>query len=229
MDQNTNLSKDVATAKELRVKMDQWDRVAEVRDLSTPEKEAFVSTRRQFFNAEKIISQSLKQNSRVRSARAGDENTSFFHGIVRGGLKRNTIKGLNVNGCWVEDPSTLKNHIADFFMKHFQEHDPLRPSSISQKFRKLTTDQASLLEAPFTEDEIKHAVWSCGGSKAPGPDGYSFSFIKSNWELLKSDIMATAMEFQKRGKLAKGCNSTFLSLIPKSTDPLTLNDYRPIS
>lgn len=31
------------------------------------------------------------------------------------------------------------------------------------------------------------------------------------------------MDFQRRGKLTKGCNSTL------TNDPLTLNDYRPIS
>ncbi|GJX49843.1 hypothetical protein Tco_0276688 [Tanacetum coccineum] len=28
-----------------------------------------------------------------------------------------------------------------------------------------------------TLEEIKEAVWDCGSSKAPGPDGYSFAFV----------------------------------------------------
>ncbi|GJY53072.1 hypothetical protein Tco_0444736 [Tanacetum coccineum] len=30
-----------------------------------------------------------------------------------------------------------------------------------------------------TLEEIKEAVWDCGSSKAPGPDGYSFAFVKN--------------------------------------------------
>lgn len=94
---NSNLSADLEKAKELRAKMEQWDREAELRELSSHEKEVFVTTRRDFFQAEKLVSQSLKQKSKVKWAVAGDENSSFFHGMVRGRLKRNTIKGLNVN------------------------------------------------------------------------------------------------------------------------------------
>lgn len=36
-------------------------------------------------------------------------------------------------------------------------------------------------------------------------------------------------EFEDSGRIPKGCNSTFVTLIPKSGDPITLSDYRPIS
>lgn len=89
--------------------------------------------------------------------------------------------------------------------------------------------QIALLDSPITADEIKEAVWSCEGSKAPGPDGYTFTFIKKHWELLKKDIFSYVKEFEQKGRLTRGCNSTFLTLVPKVSDPFTLHDYRPIS
>lgn len=35
--------------------------------------------------------------------------------------------------------------------------------------------------------------------------------------------------FKASGRFARGCHSSFVTLIPKIKDPLTLNDYRPIS
>ncbi|GJR83785.1 ribonuclease H-like domain-containing protein [Tanacetum coccineum] len=35
------------------------------------------------------------------------------------------------------------------------------------------------LERQVTLEEIKEAVWDCESSKAPGPDGYSFAFVKN--------------------------------------------------
>jgi len=36
-------------------------------------------------------------------------------------------------------------------------------------------------------------------------------------------------EFHRNGKPAKGINSTFIALIPKTDSPQRLNDFRPIS
>lgn len=81
----------------------------------------------------------------------------------------------------------------------------------------------------FTKDEIKKVIWNCDGSKSPEPDSFSQSFFKAHWDTLKYDLMNLVKEFEIKGRLVKGCNSTFITLIPKLSDPLTLSDYRPIS
>ena len=35
--------------------------------------------------------------------------------------------------------------------------------------------------------------------------------------------------FEKYGTLDRGCNSSFITLVPKIKDPLHIGDYRPIS
>lgn len=108
-----------------------------------------------FSKLKKLFLNPSNKNPGSRGAAAGNENTKFFHGMLRGRLKRNAIKGLNVNGPWVEDPPTLKHHIADFFKKLFQEQDLHRPSFTSNRFKLLTTEQMSFLDALFFEEEIK--------------------------------------------------------------------------
>ncbi|XP_068486340.1 uncharacterized protein [Phaseolus vulgaris] len=81
----------------------------------------------------------------------------------------------------------------------------------------------------FSEEEVKNAVWDCGGSKSPGPDGFNFNFIKSCWEVHKVDVMAAVQLFHTTGSLRKGCNASFIALIPKVRDPSTLDQFRPIS
>lgn len=82
---------------------------------------------------------------------------------------------------------------------------------------------------PFLGDETKQAIWDIEGSKAPGPDGFTFTFLKAHWNIIKEDVIAFVKEFEGTGLIPKGCNSTFLTLISKSGDPLTLTDFRPIS
>lgn len=78
-------------------------------------------------------------------------------------------------------------------------------------------------------EEVKRAVWDCGNEKAPGPDGFSFAFIKKCWDNIKDDVMAFVKHFERFGRIGKGCNSSFITLVPKVKDPLHLGDFRPIS
>jgi hypothetical protein len=69
----------------------------------------------------------------------------------------------------------------------------------------------------------------CDSYECPGPDGISFGFIKDFWDLLKDDLMRFLIEFHRNGRLSKGINNTFISLIPKVDSPQCLNEFCPIS
>lgn len=92
----------------------------------------------------------------------------------------------------------------------------------------LESDRADL-EVAFSEEEIKAAVWNFGVEKSPGPDGFGGQFFKSCWEVVKHDVSRVFTEFHKNGKLCKGMNSTFITLIPKILNLVNIGDYRPIS
>lgn len=159
----------------------------------------------------------------------GDENSAYFHGILRGRLKRNSLKGLLINGVWVDDPVKVKLEVHEYFKRHFSEPLQDRPTFCSSKFSFINDVQVSTLDAPFSEEEIKHAVWVCEGFKVPGPDGFTFAFFKTHWDCIKGDIVRFVKEFELTGCLPKGCNSTFITLIPKINDLILLSDYPPIS
>ena len=73
------------------------------------------------------------------------------------------------------------------------------------------------------------AVWDCESEKSPGPDGLNFKFIKSFWHTIKPDVLHFLDEFYVNGRFPKGCNASFIALIPKKADPQVQNDYRHIS
>jgi len=81
----------------------------------------------------------------------------------------------------------------------------------------------------FSEEEVKEAVWQCEGSKSPSPDGFNFNFIKKSWKYLKVDFVAALEEFHEIGYIPKGCNASYIALVPKVKDPCKLDQFRPIS
>lgn len=52
--------------------------------------------------------------------------------------------------------------------------------------KKVDACDNSFSVAPFTIDEVKKVIWACDSNKSPGLDGFSFRFIKEDWEKMKS-------------------------------------------
>nr|KAJ0220562.1 hypothetical protein LSAT_V11C200090910 [Lactuca sativa] len=127
------------------------------------------------------------------------------------------------------DPAAIKEVVFNHFAGRFAEPNKLRPKFISPNFKKLPPQVAKHLEDPFSLDEIKATIWACGSDKAPGPDGFSFSFLKQHWEVIGGDFYLAVKHFEATRYIDKGCNSSFITLIPKVQDPITINDFRPIS
>ncbi|KAL7613388.1 hypothetical protein Lser_V15G07136 [Lactuca serriola] len=171
----------------------------------------------------------LQQKAKVKWLTDGDENTTFFHCSVKRKNRKNQIHGLHINGVWCTDPEEIKKEVHDFFASKFHDAWPNRPKLISHLFKTLSAENVVLLDAPFTFEEVKQAIWSYGGEKASGPDGYTFKILKSKWDLIKADIFRFMKHFESHGSLARGCNSSFISLISKVKDPLHLGDYIPIN
>ncbi|GKF38472.1 RNA-directed DNA polymerase, eukaryota, reverse transcriptase zinc-binding domain protein, partial [Tanacetum coccineum] len=76
---------------------------------------------------------------------------------------------------------------------------------------------------------VKEAVWDCGSSKAPGPDGYSFAFVKKYWGTIQKDLYAFVNLFFASCVMPNSANSSFFTLIPKVNNPTLITDFRPIS
>jgi len=81
----------------------------------------------------------------------------------------------------------------------------------------------------FSVEEVRDAVWLCDGSKSPGPDGFNLFFVKEGWEIFKDEIVEALALFHETGCIPKGCNASFVALVPKVRDPAKLEQYRPIS
>lgn len=123
----------------------------------------------------------------------------------------------------------MKSKIHQNFKRQFSKSPIVRLTFINNNFLQLKTHQTKSLELPITIEEIQSAVWACEGSKAPRLDDFTFTFIIAHWNTIKEEIINFVKEFEETGTLPRGCDTTFVTLIPKVKDPLTLSDYRPIS
>ncbi|KAK2418273.1 hypothetical protein QL285_040487 [Trifolium repens] len=141
----------------------------------------------------------------------------------------NAISSVQVDGVTLEGVHPVRQAVFSHFATHFKARVVTRPGVENLRFRRLSVVERSSLTRPFSESEVKDAIWDCDSFKSPGPDGVNFGFIKDFWEEMKGYVMRFISEFHRNGKLTKGLNSTFIALIPKVDSPQRLNDFRPIS
>jgi hypothetical protein len=205
------------------------DRSEEVRRLSEEEKER---RRSLAFDLEASLLQeeiSWRQKSRVRWLKEGDKCTKFFHQVASANRRNNSIESLIVNGSPTSDPVCIGEHVVNYYESLFSEPLSWRPRLDNVEFDRLNGEEASSLEDPFEEREVREVIKGMDRDKAPGPDGFFMAFFQDCWEVVKEDFMAVFEEFHARGKFVKSINSTFISLIPKIQGAKEVKDFRPIS
>lgn len=120
------------------------------------------------------------QNSRSRWLKGGDKNTKYIHAIASIQRRRNAIECLRFNGNITCDPNTIKKEAVNYFKGIFKEEYLSRPTFTELNFKTLSQEQNAMLTQKFSHEENDAAVASCDSSKAPGPDGFNFRFIKNS-------------------------------------------------
>ncbi|GJY94370.1 RNA-directed DNA polymerase, eukaryota, reverse transcriptase zinc-binding domain protein [Tanacetum coccineum] len=60
--------------------------------------------------------------------------------------------------------------------------------NLLHELEKIDNTDRDYLERLVTLEKIKEAVWDYGSSKAPGPDGFSFAFVKKYWDIIQKDL-----------------------------------------
>ncbi|GLT66339.1 hypothetical protein SLA2020_387070 [Shorea laevis] len=170
-----------------------------------------------------------RQKARSNWIKLGDANTGFFHKVASGRRAHNGITGLMCDGRWVEEPELVRKQVVKYFKEMFQGDLWTRPKPNGVSFRQISKDQQAWLERPFSAEEIEEGLNSCEGNKAPGLDEFNFNFIKLIWSSMKEDFVSFFEEFHQRGRLVRGLNSSFITLIPKKLNPIELKDFRPIT
>ncbi|GKF36404.1 hypothetical protein Tco_0113162, partial [Tanacetum coccineum] len=124
------------------------------------------------------------------------------------------IRGVFVDGLWCTDPGMVKDTFCNHFEARFKKPVTHRFKLNFHFHKKLLQGQAADLERCVSRDEIRMAVWSCGDNKSPGPDAFTFEFFKKYWDFIGPDFCEAAEYFFVNGSFSKGCNSSFVALIP---------------
>lgn len=161
----------------------------------------------------------------------GDANTLFFHGVVNGRKRKTMITSLEDGGREINDQTKLKEHVYGYYKKLFgveQAPKVFLSQDIWNNRGKLNQEDNDKLTRPFTMEEIEEALRGMKSNTAPGPDGFSATFIKEFWPQLKDQIKEMLdMMFEGDLDLWR-LDYGVITLILKVKDANTIKQFRPI-
>lgn len=176
----------------------------------------------------------LRDKSRVKWLKDGDKNIAFFHRTLKIHHTRNKILTLTTNeGIKLTEYEDVKQEAIQFYQNLFTEF-----GSMSKQMQlrlhnvltnKLSEQQAKLLAQSISNEEIKSALFLMKKGTAPGPEGYTVEFFKSNWNTIGDDFIAAILHCFATQTMPIGLNSAILNLVPKIAHPVGMKEYKPIA
>ena len=172
-----------------------------------------------------------KQRAKVKWLNEGDGNKRFFHRAVMERRATNFISSV----CDSDGNFHYGDEVPQTFIDYFQgvlgeEDSAVTPMMDQALFdRRLTLHESLEIIKPFTNDEIKSALFSIGIDKAPGSDGFSSLFFKSAWPIIGKDFLTAIHSFFYTSRLEKEVNHTLVSLVPKCPNASKVTDFRPFA
>ena len=110
----------------------------------------------------------------------------YFHRMANGRKRRNLIIRLENGDKNIEGDAELLAHATEFYKNLFgPELGNTFPLDLAlwDDGEKVSEAENDILCQPFSEDEIKTALFQMEKNKATGPDKISIEFYQSCWDI----------------------------------------------
>lgn len=198
---------------------------------SLPQGVAFDHQRRSLMADVALAYSYWRPRLRNQYLKLGDLPTTFMFHRIKQRKRRNHIFMLRGDdGSWVED----QHAIAQIIVSHFETlYTPVgsvagarqtHEENIDLVLRelhlpRLSEGETHSLLAPFSDTEIKSALFDIANDKSPGLDGFPAELFKVHWPVLGTSITKAIHRFLSSGFLLKDWNRSLLVLIPRTTSP----------
>lgn len=87
----------------------------------------------------------------------------------------------------------------------------------------------NVLLQPVTSEEVQSVLSCMAPLKAPGPDGVPASFYQEDWDVVGPSLFRLVSDAFTMGSFPQALNKSFISLVPKKSNPETVHMIRPIT
>ncbi|CAI7872593.1 unnamed protein product [Closterium sp. NIES-53] len=160
----------------------------------------------------------------------GEISSKQLLGLVKARKSRTRILEVKVARVVVSDSRKVLAAASKFFRDIFgRDRRSVFEGWTPTLARTLQEEEASGLDADWTEEEVKSAFVELAKNKSPGSDGLPKEFFEANWDLLGRSFMALVRDFTGTGALSGKVKEAVTILLHKKGEKDQLSNYRPIT
>ncbi|XP_048491432.1 uncharacterized protein LOC125492761 [Beta vulgaris subsp. vulgaris] len=158
------------------------------------------------------------QKAKIRWLNEGDDNTRYFHQSVKVRRIHNRINTVRKeNGEWANNSTEVANAFLEFYHGLLGSEGMVRKveAVIIAKGNILGESQQQALSLDFSVEDIRNAMFSIPNNKSSSRVGW--------------DVLAAVQDFFRSGRMLKEINVTSITLIPMTSCPASVGDFRTIA
>jgi hypothetical protein len=171
------------------------------------------------------------QRAKTNKLLYDDSKTKYFHLVANGKNRKKRIFQFEEDCQIIRGGDQLKNYITEYYRGMFghMEDDHLSlDERLILDILQVSQEENEFLTAPFTEKEVKEAIFQMKHNKAPGPDGFPVEFYQVFWETIKGDLMALFKDFHEGRFPLFIPNFGIITLLPKQKEATHIKHFCPI-
>ena len=211
--------------------IDDLDKIAETRTLSHQEIELKNQSNEKI--ARLLREEEIKyyQRSKADFILMGDSNTRYFQLVANGRHRKKCIHSLQQDEGRIEGQEELKTYITKYYKSLFgapDEGNITLDETRTDDIPQVTAEENNILTAPFSEEEVRAAVFQMEHNKAPGPDGFPAEFYQNFWDIIKSDLLELFNCLHADRLDLFRLNFGEIVLLPKIKEANRIQQFRPI-
>jgi len=122
----------------------------------------------------------------------------------------------------------FKNYMNEKFGSIPMDNDSLR-WLLDNERNTNPQDEAKATDVPITVDELKRAVQKGKPNKAPGGDGVSQDFFKTNWSTIKYELLEVVNQTYIYGQISDNQKHRMIVCVPKKPRSMWPEDFRHLT
>ncbi|XP_073353989.1 uncharacterized protein [Aegilops tauschii subsp. strangulata] len=178
----------------------------------------------ELYHREEIL---WRQRARLEWLSHGDKNTYFFHLRASRRRRKNKIKALmRPDGSLTEDNQEMEGLVNAFYMNLYSSEGVQNMERVIDAVPRRVSEEMNVkLNAAYTQEEVKVALFQMFPVKSPGPDGFPAHFFQRHWGVCGEEVTNMVLRIVEGTESTESINETILVLIPKVATVYTIKGH----